>query len=63
MAADNKMSSTQALTILDHLYGKVTDGIPIVSKSVEELASDYLKKASDVPSAVREIIRNSLRPV
>lgn len=39
-----KISSEDALKILDSLYTKACDGIPHVSPTIEEFANDYLKK-------------------
>lgn len=39
-----KMDEKQIVTVLDELYGKVLIGVPKVSKPVEELANDYMKK-------------------
>lgn len=41
---DEVLSSQQMVDILDVCYGKALDGIPKVSKSVNELAEDYSSK-------------------
>ena len=54
------MTSDQMVTLLDDLYGKAMDGIPHVSKSVEDLAYDYLSKNSDPGQAAKSLINNQL---
>ncbi|WP_286030426.1 EcsC family protein [Anaerotignum lactatifermentans] len=46
--------------ILEELYQKVLSGIPKVSKSVEELAEDYLKKHDTVEEAAKALINNQI---
>lgn len=41
-----KLDEKKMLTVLDELYSKALDGIPKVSKPIEELAEDYIQKNS-----------------
>ena len=38
----NQLDEKQMLAILDELYDKALEGIPMVSQSVDEMANDYL---------------------
>lgn len=50
----------KGLQILDSIYEKCLDGIPKVSKSVEELANDYIKKYGRTDKAINKLVRNQL---
>jgi len=50
----------KGLQILDSLYAKCLDGIPKVSKPVEELARDYTKKYGYTDKAIDKLIQNQL---
>lgn len=53
------VSEEQMVTILDEVYGKVLNGIPKVSKSVDALADDY--KKYDIPEvAAKKLINNQV---
>lgn len=52
-----KLDETKMLTVLDELYGKVLDGVPKVSKPVDELADDYLRKNCEPEKAAKELIK------
>lgn len=51
------MDEKKMLTILDELYGKVIQGVPKVSKPIEELAKNYLEKNSSPETAAKELIK------
>ena len=48
------------LKLLDTLYQKSKDGIPLISSPVEQLADDYLKKDPDPAVAAKKMIRNQV---
>ncbi|MBR0282037.1 MAG: EcsC family protein [Oscillibacter sp.] len=51
------LNENQMQEILDTLYGKALDGIPLVSKSIDELAYDYLSKNHhNASSAAKSLI-------
>lgn len=50
------LNATQMQEVLDALYKKALDGIPLVSKSIDELANDYLRKHHDASSAAKSLI-------
>lgn len=45
------------MVVLDEVYGKVIDGVPKVSKPVEDLAKDYLAKNLSPETAAKELIK------
>lgn len=51
------LDETKMITILDELYGKVLNGVPKVSKPVNELALDYLEKNDSAEKAVKDLIK------
>lgn len=50
----------QANRLLDNLYSKVKTGLPVVSKPVEQLAEEYLKRESDPAIAAKNMIKNQI---
>lgn len=52
-----KLDEKKMLTVLDELYSKALDGIPKVSKPIEELSKDYMQKNSSLESAAKEMIK------
>ena len=52
--------SNKGLQILDSIYEKCLDGIPKVSKPVEELANDYIQKYGKTDKAINKLIKNQL---
>lgn len=57
---NSPISETQIRELLDLCYEKSLNGIPSVSKSVDELANDYLSKYDDVNDAARSLINMQL---
>ena len=57
---DEVLSSQQMVDILDVCYGKALDGIPKVSKSVDELAEDYSSKYPTAAKAAKALVANQL---
>lgn len=51
------MDEKRMLTVLDELYGKAINGLPKVSKPIEDLAKDYLEKNSSPEIAAKELIK------
>lgn len=56
----SKLEKHQWTMVLDDLYTKALDGIPGVSKSVDELANDYLQKNETTDKAVKALIKNQI---
>lgn len=54
------VNEEQMVTILDELYAKALNGVPKVSKPVEELAGDYLRKYATVEEAAKALVQNQL---
>lgn len=54
---EQKMDKKKILTVLDELYGKAVNGVPKVSKPIEDLAKDYLEKYSSPEIAAKELIK------
>ncbi|MDO5061930.1 MAG: EcsC family protein [Peptostreptococcaceae bacterium] len=54
------MDEQKMLNTLDSLYNKALDGIPMVSKSVDELVDDYMKKESSPGKAAKALIKNQI---
>lgn len=57
------MESTEknkGVMILDTLYERCLNGVPKVSKPVEELAKDYTKKYGYTDKAIDKLIQNQL---
>ena len=52
----NQLDEKQMLTILDDLYDKALEGIPMVSQSVDEMVSDYLSRYDSIDKAAKELI-------
>lgn len=54
------ISQEDVMKILDSCYEKCLNGIPKVSRSVEEMANDYLKKYKTKEEACKAMIRNQI---
>jgi hypothetical protein len=54
------ISQEDIMKLLDSCYQRVLDGIPLVSPSVEEMASDYLTKHSTKEIAIKAMIKNQI---
>ena len=52
-----QLDEKKMLIILDEVYGKVIDGVPKVSKPVEDLAKDYLAKNLSPETAAKALIK------
>ena len=57
---DEALSSQQMVDILDVCYDKALQGIPKVSKSVDELAEDYSSKYPTAEKAAKALVANQL---
>ncbi|MHC9000079.1 EcsC family protein [Enterococcus bulliens] len=57
---ESHVESNKGLQILDYLYDKTMNGIPAVSKPVEELANDYIKKYGRTDKAINKLLNNQL---
>lgn len=55
-----ELTERNAGKVLDTLYSKALDGIPQVSCSVDDLASDYLNKHSSPEKAAKELMKNQI---
>ena len=58
---EKKIDQHQMTNVLHELYGKALEGIPKVSKSVDELADDYLNKSDSLDEAVEALISNQIK--
>lgn len=54
------MNANKGVEILDWAYDKCLNGIPKVSKPVEELANDYISKYGQSDLAIKKMINNQL---
>lgn len=54
---NDKLSEEQMVQVLDTLYNKALEGIPKVSKSVDELAESYLQKYESAEEAAQRLIK------
>ena len=54
---DERMTGEKAANILAAIYEKALDGIPKVSRSIEELANDYLSKYDEPDRAATELVK------
>ena len=57
---DKKLDQNTVMSLLDSTYAKVIDGIPLISKPVTEMASDYLAKHSTPIAAARDMINTQV---
>jgi hypothetical protein len=57
---DEILSSQQMMDILDSCYDKAMFGIPKVSKSVDDLAADYINRYDSAEKAANALIRNQV---
>lgn len=57
---DKLVSSNNGVELLDTIYQKLVDGIPKVSKPIEELAYDYVKRYKDPEIAIDKMVKNQL---
>ena len=55
-----KLNVEDSLNILDAVYKNVVQGVPKVSKPVEELALDYVQKYKDKDTAIKKMLKNQV---
>lgn len=55
-----ELTESNAAKVLDTLYSKALEGIPQVSRSVDDLASDYLDKHPSPEKAAKELAKNQI---
>ncbi|WP_165060507.1 MULTISPECIES: EcsC family protein [unclassified Adlercreutzia] len=60
MAEEEKLTELKAGQILNTVYQKALDGIPKVSRSVDELADDYLSKHVSPETAAKALVKNQV---
>lgn len=60
MAEKEKLTEGKAGQILDSVYKKALDGIPKVSRSVDELADDYLNKHTSPEKAAKMLAKTQV---
>lgn len=58
---NDKKDVSGILKFLDELYVKSIDGIPKISKPIPELAEDYLRKNSEVDTAIKKMHTNQIK--
>lgn len=54
---EEPLSEAKAGKILDAVYEKALNGIPMVSRSVDEIANDYLSRHDTPEAAARSLAR------
>lgn len=54
---DKSITEEKAADILDAIYQKALDGIPKVSRSIEDLADDYTNKFDTPERAAKELVK------
>lgn len=57
---DKLVNSNNGVELLDTIYQNLIDGIPKVSKPIEELAYDYVKRYKDPEIAIDKMVKNQL---
>lgn len=60
MEEDQQLTESKAGKILDAVYEKALDGIPKVSRSVDELAKDYLNRHTSPDKAAKALAKNQV---
>ena len=55
-----KLNVEDSLNILDAVYKNEVQGVPKVSKPVEELALDYVQKYKDKDTAIKKMLKNQV---
>lgn len=58
--AEEKLTEAKAGKILSAVYEKALEGIPKVSRSVDELADDYLNKHTSPDKAAKALVKNQV---
>ena len=53
----DNIDAKKMTTILDSIYNKALNGIPRVSRSVDDIVADYTSKFSDVRAASKELVK------
>lgn len=51
-----KITQEDIMKLLDELYTKSIDGIPVISEPIEKLASDYTSRHKDISDAAKEML-------
>ena len=57
---DGKLDEEDMIIALNTIYGKAINGIPKISKSVKEVAEEYLNSYPDVENAAKKMIDNAV---
>ncbi|MBM7690550.1 EcsC family protein [Enterococcus ureilyticus] len=57
---EEQIEGKKGVQLLDSLYGKCLNGIPKISKPVNELANDYIRKYGKTDKAIDKLVRNQL---
>lgn len=57
---EEKLTEAKAGKILNTVYEKALDGVPKVSRSVDELADDYLNKHTSPDRAAKALVKNQV---
>lgn len=56
----NELTNDKVMKLLDSIYGQVIDGVPKISKPVEQLVLDYVTKYPDKELAIKKMLRNQV---
>ena len=54
------LDNENVMTLLDSLYDQVRNGVPKVSKPVEQMALDYISKHPNKEIAIKKMLRNQV---
>ena len=60
MKDQKKITSVDMVDLLDKLYDQVLNGVPGVSKSIEDFSNDYIIKNSSYRDAVNDMLKNQI---
>ncbi len=53
----DRLDSSKMVGIMDEIYTKAINGIPKISRSVDEIAAEYMNRYNDAKTAARELSR------
>ena len=56
----NQLEANRGVQILDGIYEKCLNGVPKVSKPVEEFANDYIKKYGRTDKDINKLVKNQI---
>ena len=60
MSVKEKLNQESMMKVLDTCYEKCLNGIPVVSPTVEKMATDYTHKNNSIETAAKSMINNQI---